>query len=98
MRIARLRAEGASIRAANYKLALDLENSVPDASGSLIRLSFAEFTQRVAAAAIDLYGICAPEVVGMHGWGHDYLHVFSHPTAGGQGAIQRQIVRGAGRG
>lgn len=92
MRIARLRAEGASIRAANYKLALDLENSVPDASGSLIRLSFAEFTQRVAAAAIDLYGIAAPEVVGMHGWGHDYLDVFSETIAGGTAEIQRNII------
>src|SRR3546814_20945792 len=94
MRIASLRAEGASIRAANYKLALDLENSVPDASGSLIRLSFAEFTQRVAAAAIDLYGIGAPEVVGMPGWGHDYLDVFSATIAGGTAAIQRQPIGG----
>jgi hypothetical protein len=45
-RLARLRAEGASIRAMTYRFALDSEHSVPDASGSLIRLSFAEFASR----------------------------------------------------
>lgn len=92
MRLARLRAEGASIRAANYRFALDSENSVPDASGSMIRLSFAEFAQRVTAAAIDLYGVDAPEVVGAHGWGHDYLDAFSETIAGGAAEIQRNII------
>jgi alkylation response protein AidB-like acyl-CoA dehydrogenase len=92
MRLARLRAEGASIRAATYRFALDSENSVPDASGSIIRLSFAEFAQRVTAAAIDLFGIDAPEVVGAHGWGHDYLDAFSETIAGGTAEIQRNII------
>jgi alkylation response protein AidB-like acyl-CoA dehydrogenase len=92
LRLARLRAEGASIRAATYRFALDSENSVPDASGSMMRLSFAEFGQRVSAAAIDLYGIDAPEVVGMHGWGHEYLDAFSETIAGGTAEIQRNII------
>jgi alkylation response protein AidB-like acyl-CoA dehydrogenase len=92
LRLARLRAEGASIRATTYRFALDSENSVPDASGSMIRLSFAEFAQRVTAAAIDLYGIDAPEVVGAHGWGHDYLDAFSETIAGGTAEIQRNII------
>jgi alkylation response protein AidB-like acyl-CoA dehydrogenase len=92
LRLARLRAEGASIRAATYRFALDCENSVPDASGSMIRLSFAEFAQRVTVAAVDLYGIDAPEVVGMHGWGHDYLDAFSETIAGGTAEIQRNII------
>jgi alkylation response protein AidB-like acyl-CoA dehydrogenase len=71
---------------------LDSENAVPDASGSIIRLSFAEFAQRVTAAAIDLYGIDAPEVVGAHGWGHDYLDAFSETIAGGTAEIQRNII------
>ena len=91
-RLARLQAEGAAIRATNYRFALDAENSVPDASGSIIRLSFAEFAQRVAAAAIDLYGIDAPEVVGAHGWGHDYLDAFSETIAGGTAEVQRNII------
>jgi alkylation response protein AidB-like acyl-CoA dehydrogenase len=91
-RLGRLRAEGQSIRAMTYRFALDSENSVPDASGSMIRLSFAEFSQRVTAAAIDLYGIDAPEVAGMHGWGHDYLDAFSETIAGGTAEIQRNII------
>jgi len=92
MRLAQLRAEGASIRAMTYRFALDSENSVPDAGGSIIRLSFAEFAQRVTAAAIDLLGIEAPEVIGMHGWGHDYLDAFSETIAGGTAEIQRNII------
>jgi alkylation response protein AidB-like acyl-CoA dehydrogenase len=92
LRLGRLRAEGQSIRAMTYRFALDSENSVPDASGSMIRLSFAEFSQRVTAAAIDLYGIDAPEVAGMHGWGHDYLDAFSETIAGGTAEIQRNII------
>jgi alkylation response protein AidB-like acyl-CoA dehydrogenase len=92
MRLARLRAEGASIRASTYRFALDSENAVPDASGSMMRLSFAEFAQRVTAAAIDLYGIDGPQVVGTHSWGHDYLDAFSETIAGGTAEIQRNTI------
>jgi alkylation response protein AidB-like acyl-CoA dehydrogenase len=92
LRLARLRAEGASIRATTYRFALDSESAVPGAGGSLIRLAFAEFAQRVTSAAVDLYGIDAPEVVGMHGWGHDYLDAFSETIAGGTAEIQRNII------
>ena len=91
-RIAQLRAEGASIRATTYRFALNSENSVPDASGSIMRLAFAEFGQRVTAAAIDLYGLDAPEVVGVAAWGHDYLDAFSETIAGGAAEIQRNII------
>jgi alkylation response protein AidB-like acyl-CoA dehydrogenase len=92
LRLARLRAEGASIRAMTYRFALESENSVPDASASINRLAFAEFSQRVTAAALDLYGIGAPEVTGMHGWGHDYLDAYSETIAGGTAEIQRNII------
>jgi alkylation response protein AidB-like acyl-CoA dehydrogenase len=91
-RIAQLRAEGASIRATTYRFALNSENAVPDASGSIMRLAFAEFAQRVSAAAIDLYGLDAPEVVGIAAWGHDYLDAFSETIAGGTAEIQRNII------
>lgn len=91
-RIAQLRAEGTSIRSTAYRFALDAEHAVPDASGSLVRLSFAEYGQRVAAAAIDLYGIDAPETAGVHGWAHDYLDAFSETIAGGTAEIQRNII------
>jgi alkylation response protein AidB-like acyl-CoA dehydrogenase len=91
-RIAQLRAEGASIRATTYRFALNSENAVPDASGSIMRLAFAEFAQRVSAAAIDLYGLAAPEVIGVAAWGHDYLDAFSETIAGGAAEIQRNII------
>jgi alkylation response protein AidB-like acyl-CoA dehydrogenase len=92
LQLARLRAEGSSIRATTYRFALNSENTVPDAGGSIIRLAFAEFAQRVTRAAVDLYGIDAPEVIGMHGWGHDYLDAFSETIAGGAAEIQRNII------
>lgn len=92
MRLARLRAEGASIRASTYRFVLDTDNAVPNAAGSMMRLEFSEFSQRVSAAAIDLYGIEAAEVVGSHGWGHDYLDAFSETIAGGTAEVQRNII------
>jgi alkylation response protein AidB-like acyl-CoA dehydrogenase len=91
-RLARLHAEGAAIRAMNYRFALDSENAVPDSIGSMIRLSFAEFAQRVTAAAIDLYGIDGHTVIGAQGWGHDYLDAFSETIAGGTAEVQRNII------
>jgi len=90
--LATLLAEGKSIMATSYRFALDSEHATPDASGSMVRLSFAEFAQRVTAAAIDLYGIDAPEVVDVHGWGHDYMFAFSETIAGGTAEIQRNII------
>ncbi|HET8933485.1 MAG TPA: acyl-CoA dehydrogenase family protein [Polyangiales bacterium] len=91
-RIAQLRAEGAAIRAMTYRVALDSAESTPDSSGSLARLAFAEFAQRVNTAALELFGIDAPEVVGDHGIGHDYLDAFSETIAGGTSEIQRNII------
>ena len=91
VRIAQLRAEGAAVRAMTYRFALDSADSTPD-SRVHARLSFAEYSQRVSAAAIDLFGIDAPEVVGMHGMGHDYLDAFSETIAGGTSEIQRNII------
>jgi alkylation response protein AidB-like acyl-CoA dehydrogenase len=91
-RLARLRAEAAAIRAMAYRTALDAEASVPDASASIVRVSFAELGQRVTAAALDLYGLDSPEVRGAHGWGHDYLDAFSETIAGGTAEIQRNII------
>jgi alkylation response protein AidB-like acyl-CoA dehydrogenase len=91
-RLAQLRAEGAAVRAMTYRLALDSGESTPDASGSLVRLAFAEYAQRVNAAGIELFGLDAPEVSGAHGIGHDYLDAFSETIAGGTSEIQRNII------
>ena len=91
-RLAQLRAEGAAVRAMTYRLALDSAESTPDSSGSMVRVAFAEYAQRVNAAALDLFGLDAPEVVGLHGIGHDYLDAFSETIAGGTSEIQRNII------
>jgi alkylation response protein AidB-like acyl-CoA dehydrogenase len=91
-RIAQLRAEGAAVRAMTYRLALDSAESTPDSSGSLVRLGFTEYAKRVNAVALDLFGLAAPEVVGMHGIGHAYLDAFSETIAGGTSEIQRNII------
>jgi alkylation response protein AidB-like acyl-CoA dehydrogenase len=91
-RLAQLRAEGAGVRAMAYRLALDSAESTPDAIGSMVRVSFAEYAQRVTAAALELLGLDAPEVIGMHGIGHDYLDAFSETIAGGTSEIQRNII------
>jgi alkylation response protein AidB-like acyl-CoA dehydrogenase len=91
-RLAQLRAEGAAVRAMTYRLALDSAESMPDASGSLVRLGFAEYAQRVNAAGVELFGIAAAEVLGAHGLGHDYLDAFSETIAGGTSEIQRNII------
>jgi alkylation response protein AidB-like acyl-CoA dehydrogenase len=91
-RLAQLRAEGAAVRAMAYRVALESADAAPDASGSLVRMGFAEYAQRVNAAALDRFGIEAPEVVGMHGLGHDYLDAYSETIAGGTSEIQRNII------
>ena len=91
-RLACLRAEGASIRAMAYRFALEFADAIPDQSGSLVRLSFAEFGKRVTAAAIDLFGIDAPQVIAHRGFGHAYLDAFSETIAGGTAEIQRNII------
>jgi alkylation response protein AidB-like acyl-CoA dehydrogenase len=91
-RLAQLRAEGAAVRAMTYRVALDAADATPDSIGSLVRMAFAEYEQRVTAAALDLFGIAAPEVVGMHGIGHDYLDAFAETIAGGTSEIQRNII------
>jgi len=91
-RLAKLRAEAAAMRAMAYRFAIDAASGVPGPEGSIIRLYFAELSQRVGAAAIELYGIAAPETIGDHGWAHDYLDSFSETIAGGTAEIQRNII------
>ncbi|WCT73471.1 acyl-CoA dehydrogenase family protein [Sphingomonas naphthae] len=91
-RLGRLRAEAAAMRAMVYRFAVEAETGVPGPEGSIIRLYFAELSQRVGAAAIDLYGLSAPEALGDHGWAHEYLDAFSETIAGGTAEIQRNII------
>lgn len=91
-RLGRLRAEGAAQQAMAYRFALDSADSVPDSNGSIVRLGFAEFSQRVHAAALDLYGIASTQSLGVNGISHTYLDAFSETIAGGASEIQRNII------
>ena len=82
----------AALRAMTYSFALANESGTPGSDGSLIRLYFAELTKRVTAAALEVYGIAAPQVLEHHGWGYDYLDAFSETIAGGTAEIQRNII------
>jgi len=91
-RLADLRAEAAALRAMTYRFALSNEHGTPGSEGSIIRLYFAELAQRVATAALEVFGIGAPQVLGEHGWGFEYLDGFSETIAGGTAEIQRNII------
>lgn len=91
-RLGQLKADGAAQRAMAYRLALESVDAVPDSGGSIVRLGFAELSQRVHAAALDLYGVAAPQSLGAHGLSHAYLDAFSETIAGGSAEIQRNII------
>jgi alkylation response protein AidB-like acyl-CoA dehydrogenase len=91
-RLGLLKAEGAAQRAMAYRLALESADCVPDTGGSIVRLGFAELSQRIHAAALDLYGVAAPQALGAHGLSHAYLDAFSETIAGGSAEIQRNII------
>jgi alkylation response protein AidB-like acyl-CoA dehydrogenase len=91
-RLARLRAEASAMRAMAYRFAIDAATGVPGPEGSMIRLYFAELSQRVGAAAVELHGLTSAEALGHHGWSHDYLDAFSETIAGGTAEIQRNII------
>ena len=91
-KLAKLRAEASAMRAMAYRFAIEAATGVPGPQGSIIRLYFAELSQRVGQVAIELYGLSAPESLGGHGWAHEYLDAFSETIAGGTAEIQRNII------
>lgn len=90
--IAHLRADAAALRAMSYRFAIDNERGVPGSEGSIIRLYFAELTQRVTRAAIELFGIDHADTLAHHGWAYDYFDGFSETIAGGTAEIQRDLI------
>jgi alkylation response protein AidB-like acyl-CoA dehydrogenase len=87
-----LRADTAALRAMSYQSALRAEAGTLGSEASMIRLYFAELTQRVNRAAIAIYGIAASEVLGEHGLGYEYFEGYSETIAGGTAEIQRNII------
>ncbi|WP_342363701.1 acyl-CoA dehydrogenase family protein [Terrarubrum flagellatum] len=86
-RLADLRAEAAALRAMTYR-ALFREPKTPS-DGSLVRLYFAELSQRLHQAAMDVLGA---EALTDNYWSHEYLEAYSETIAGGTAEIQRNII------
>lgn len=86
-KLALLRAEAAALRALTYRT-LFRDPSTPF-DGSLVRLRFAELSQELHQAAMDVLG---PDGLVESAWTHDYLEAYSETIAGGTAEIQRNII------
>lgn len=87
---ANLRAEAAALRALTYRTLFQQEATPFD--GSMVRLFFAELSQRIYRLAMDLLGPLNVEAVQPEEWVHSYLEAFSETIAGGTAEIQRNII------
>lgn len=88
--LAMARAQAAGLRALTYRTAFKDPSTPFD--GSLVRLYFAEFSQRVHALAMQVLGPAAVEIEATDPWAYDYLESFSETIAGGTSEIQRNII------
>jgi alkylation response protein AidB-like acyl-CoA dehydrogenase len=86
-RLAELRAEAAALRALTYRV-LFRDASTPF-DGSLVRLVFAEISQRLHALAMEILG---PDALVSNRVTHDCLEAYSETIAGGTAEIQRNII------
>lgn len=82
-----LRAEVAGLRALTWRTQFREPATAFD--GSLVRLTFAELSQRLHRIAMDILG---PGMLEQGGWTHDYLESYSETIAGGTAEIQRNII------
>ena len=88
--LAVLRSEAASLRALTYQT-LFKDLSTPF-GGSIVRLFYAELSQRIHRLAMDLLGPANADFNALGEWTHDYLESFSETIAGGTSEIQRTII------
>jgi len=88
--LAMLRAEAAALRALTYQTLFRTPATPFD--GSIVRLSFAELSQRLHRIAMRCMGpeqVCREEHAQ---WVHAYLESYSETIAGGTAEIQRNII------
>lgn len=88
--IAEARAEAAALRALTYRSLFATETSKFD--GSLVRLCFAELSQKIHRIAVQMLGPAGAEAEQPGGWIYAYLESFSETIAGGTSEIQRNII------
>ena len=67
---------------------------MPGPEGSIVKLFYAELSQRVYALALDLLGPDALRTdLGLAtDWHHDYLEAYSYSIGGGTSEIMRNII------
>jgi alkylation response protein AidB-like acyl-CoA dehydrogenase len=92
-RLGRAQAEVTALRAMTWAGASRTERTgSPGAEGSMIRVMYAELSQRVHALAMDILGPAGLEADGPDGWTHRYLYEFAATIGGGTSQIQREII------
>jgi alkylation response protein AidB-like acyl-CoA dehydrogenase len=89
-RIVVARSEALALRALTYKTFFSQPASPFE--GSIVRLYFAELSQRIHRIAMDLAGSSNMDFDGHAPWIEDYLEAFSETIAGGTAEIQRNII------
>ncbi len=88
--IAIARAEAAALRALTYRTLFKDPATAFD--GSIVRLFFAELSQRIYGIAMEILGGRNAEAEQDQDWVHSYLEAFSETIAGGTAEIQRNII------
>ncbi len=90
--IAIARAEAAALRALTYRTLFKDPATAFD--GSIVRLFFAELSQRIYGIAMEVLGPCNAEAEQDQDqeWVYSYLEAFSETIAGGTAEIQRNII------
>jgi alkylation response protein AidB-like acyl-CoA dehydrogenase len=88
--LAEVRAEAAALRALTYRTAFRDPDTPFD--GSIVRLCFAELSQKLHSLAMELLGPAALEAQQPGQWVHHYLEAYSETIAGGTAEIQRNII------
>ncbi|MCC5987100.1 MAG: acyl-CoA dehydrogenase family protein [Pararhodobacter sp.] len=86
-RLGDLRAQAAGLRALTWRTQFRAPATAFD--GSLVRLVFAELSQQIHRAAMDILG---PDMLAHGPWSHAYLEAYSETIAGGTAEIQRNII------
>jgi alkylation response protein AidB-like acyl-CoA dehydrogenase len=95
-RLADLRGEVAALRAMTHALvSRNARTEAPGAGGSMVKLYYAELTQRLYVLAMDVLGSEGLHFVRKHdpdGWTGGYLYSLASSIGGGTSEIQRNII------
>lgn len=94
-RLARLRAQAASLRAMTYSaISRNARTPVPGPEGSMMKLHYSDLHQELGRLSMELLGpdglALGPEAA--VDWAHEYLRGFSTSIGGGTSEIQRNII------